>query len=393
MKKISKILTGSWIIFSLMALFPGIASANGNLTIIVKDPNPYSNNQSWFNYEKNPGDIINDVATVKNLGDKPVQARVYPVDATSNDSGSFILRLENEARNGIGKWTNINTASAFTVPPQGSVDVPFQIKIPDALTPGQYFGGIVLEEANPAPTISQFAASAANGQTICCTNIQIKTRIGLRIYLTIPGTIKDSMLWTGFTTTQKNKTTNFQFEIKNTGNVALEPIATITVYDNMGNQIDRFQKSLGDSLPGTEISPVVSWDKQPLFGSFKAVSELDYRIKSQAVNQPLHGSAQLGSKTSTFNVVPWKILLILLLCVITVGIMYLAYIKNQNQIRKNWVPYQVQPDDNIVNIAKSHSVDWKKLVRVNKLKAPYLIKEGQSIRVPKTPDKKEKTNE
>jgi len=384
MKKITKILTGAWIILNLLMAFPGIVNASGNLTIVVKNPNPYNDNQSWFTYQKKPGEMIDDIAQVKNLSDKPIKAHVYPVDATSNNSGSFILKLENEDRTGIGKWTTISAQDTVTIPPEQSVDFPFQIQIPKDITPGQYFGGLVLEEINDSPQIIQTAAAATGtGQTICCTNILVKTRIGLRIYLTIPGVIKDSMEWLGFSTVQKNKTTNFQFQIKNTGNVALEPIATVKIFDNTGNQVDEIEKNLGESLPGTTITPNITWGKQPLFGSFKATGELTYHIKSQTVDTQLHGSAENNTKIINFSIVPWNIILVIVICLIAGGIGATFYIQNQRQIQMNWEAYQIQPNDNIMSIALTHNVEWKKLVHVNKLKPPYLLKSGEKIRVPK----------
>ncbi len=387
MKKIKKFLAGSWMLLSLLALFPGVASANGNLTIVVKNPNPYTGNQSWFTYERKPGETISDVATVKNFSDKPLKAHVYAVDATSNDSGSFILKLENEERNGVGKWTKLTEEKTVTIPPQQSVDFPFQIEIPETLEPGQYFGGIVLEEVSEVPAPIEVAAASETGQVICCTNIMVKTRIGLRIYLTIPGVINDSMEWSGFRTVQQNRTTNFQFEIKNTGNVALEPVATIEIFDGMGNQVDRFEKSLGESLPGTTINPVVAWENQALFGNYKAVGKLKYKIKSQTLEQELHGSAEMGTKTAAFTVVPWNLLLGMSLFALGAFACYAFHLYSRRQLRMNWEPYEVKAGDNIMNIAKNRDVDWKKIARVNRLKAPYLLEKGKKLRVPKKTDK------
>ncbi|MFO0781217.1 MAG: DUF916 domain-containing protein [Candidatus Gracilibacteria bacterium] len=385
MKKISKILTGFWIISALIAVFPAVASANGSLTIVVKNPNPYTGNQSWFTYEKKPGEVIDDVATVKNLSNKPLRAHVYAVDATSNDSGNFILKLENEDKTGIGKWTKLTSSDIITIPAQQSMDFPFHIEVPANLTPGQYFGGLVLEEVGDNVQPVAVAAAADNGKKICCTNILVKTRIGLRIYLTIPGTIVDKMEWSGFKTIQKNKTTNFQFEIKNTGNVALEPVATIEIFDQGGKQVDRFEKTLGESLPGTIINPVIGWENQALFGSFRAIGKVHYRIKNQSIDQKLHGSSEKGeTKVTEFNIVPWKMLYGIILVILAAGIGYWIYARNQQQLKTQWETYEVQAYDNIMSIAESHSVDWKKLARVNKLKPPYLVKKGEIIRVPKT---------
>lgn len=374
-----------WLTMILLGAIPGIANANGNLTIVVKNPNPYTDNQSWYSFEKKPGETIDDVAVVKNLGDKPVKAHVYAVDATSNESGSFILKLENESRSQVGEWTKINSNDTVTIPPQQSVEFPFEIKIPDNLTPGQYFGGIVLEEVNEGPGPVEIASAAdQNGQRICCTNIFIKTRIGLRIYLTIPGVVKESMDWLDFNTMQNKKNTSFQFKIKNTGNVAVEPEATIEIFDSFGNQVDRFQKSLGETLPGTTITPVITWDRRPLVGSFTATASLNYRVKSQTSTQgALHGSPTSETKKINFIVIPWEIMLIIALFLVALATGYGIFARNRHVVNANWEKYIVKTGDDIVSIAKNHGIDWKKLSKVNKLKAPYLVKENETVLVPK----------
>ena len=271
------------------------------------------------------------------------------------------------------------------------MDFPFHIEIPKNLEPGQYFGGLVLEEVAEAPQTMNVAAAAEDGQRICCTNILVKTRIGLRIYLTIPGTINDRLEWSNFKTIQKTKNTSFQFDIRNTGNVALEPVATIEIFDLTGKQIDRFEKSLGESLPNTYITPSIVWEHQPLAGQFKAVGKLTYRIKSQAFNQQLHGSAELGSKTVNFTVMPWKILFLILLATMAGIIAYAHYRKNQRELKLNWESYEVQTDDNIMKIAKTHNVDWKKLAKVNRITAPYLVNAGEKIKVPKAKEQRQPT--
>jgi hypothetical protein len=385
MKNFSKILTGAWVILSLLLTFPGVVNANGDLTIVVKNQNQDGTNQSWFSYQKKPGETINDVATVKNLGDQPVNAHVYPVDATSNSSGSFILRLEDEARTGIGSWTTIDGPATVTVPPQQSVDIPFHIQIPQDVTPGQYFGGLILEQANvPVPALTP--AANGNTQQNCCSSITIKTRIGLRIYLTVPGIIKDNLEWSGFNTFDRNKNTNFQFTLKNSGNVALEPVATITIFDAAGNEIDEFQKDLGYSLPGTTTSPIVMWDKHPLIGNFRAVGKIDYTIQSASIGQQLHGSGggtALESKNVNFTIMPWNLIFFILGCLGAAFAGYIFYLTGRHRIRDTWETYTVRIGDNIIGIAKNFNSKWKKLARVNKIKSPFILNEGQKMKVPK----------
>ena len=56
--------------------------------------------------------------------------------------------------------------------------------------------------------------------------------------------------------------------------------------------------------------------------------------------------------------------------------------------RRNWHSYTIKEADTIQAVADAHTVGWKKLARVNKLKAPYTLTPGEKIQVPKnTPTK------
>jgi len=383
MKTYKKISAAFCLLLSFMIMMPMTANALGSLTIVVKNSNPNNENPNWFNYEKKPGTTIHDTAIVKNVGDQPATAHVYAVDGTTNNTGSFILKLENEARTGIGKWTKVLTPDTV-IQPGKELEFPFQMTVPADLPPGQYFGGLIVEETPTKINGTDSSTSTNNpASKICCTNILVKTRIGLRIYLTVPGEIISKMEWTNFSSKQRGDNVNFSFLIKNTGNVALIPRASIQVYDTTGNQVDSFEKILGESLPGKTITPSFTWDKHPIVGKFSAQAQVLYDIKNPAATIPLHGSNTGIVQKLDFWIIPWKILTLILVLII-IMVMTLAYQKmNRRDIRLNWEPYEVKANENIRSIAESHEVQWKHLAHINKLKAPFILNKGDTIRVPK----------
>jgi LysM repeat protein len=52
-----------------------------------------------------------------------------------------------------------------------------------------------------------------------------------------------------------------------------------------------------------------------------------------------------------------------------------------------WIAYKTEQTDSIVSLSQEHKVDWKVLVKTNKLKAPYILEAGQEILVPGDPEK------
>ncbi len=355
-------------------------TAFAQISLTVKSPDPYTGNQSWFVYERNAGEIIEDVATIKNFSDKEKVINIYAVDATSNDSGSFILKFKTEDQKSIGIWTEIEQTS-LVLKPGERMDIPFKIHIQREASPSQYIGGIIVEnggEKNGALT----ETCEPNEDQICKTNVTVKTRIGARIYLTIPGETKEDVAWTGFWQVQKlSGKPSFKFRIENHGNVAYEPKALIEIFDSAGNLYDAFEKPLGDSLPNTDIEPIISWEKeQPLFGKFTAKASVTFPQRFKAGNAELHGASE--NKQVNFWIVPW---LSILLFAAILGSIALAIHRQKSQLKKLRAlsqEYEVQDQEDVISIAQHNGLHWKKLAKINNLQAPYILKKGDKILVP-----------
>lgn len=374
-------LTFILLIFCLIAK-PSISNASAQIAVTVKNPNPYTGNQSWFVYERKPGEVIDDIATIKNYGDEAAKVTVYAVDATTNDSGSFILKFANEEQKSIGAWTELKQKE-YLIHPDERIDVPFQIEIPNEASPSQYLGGIVAETGGTDTTAQKSKSSCANNQ-ICSTSVAVKTRIGSRIYLTIPGEIKEDISWDNFVVIEKiSGKTFFKFQIKNNGNVAYEPKVEIEITDLYGNLYDKFEKSLGSSLPNTTTQPMIAWDKNaPLFGNFTAKATVSFPQRFKPAD--LHSANFSSSKSVNFMFIPWNLIIVIFgfLLIITAIIVH-----RKNKIKKMLIgaeKYQVKDNEHIGDIAKNNNVHWKDLVFINKLKAPYIIKKGDIIHIPKT---------
>ncbi len=162
--------------------------ANSNLGMVVKNPDPSTGNQSWFIFRQQAGGKIQDAAIIKNNTNQSYKAHLYSVDATSNASGQFVLNMENDEKKYISKWLTLKTSETIIGPNQ-NIEIPFTIEVPKDMPPGQYFGGIVIEESPVEPN------SNAKDPKAGTANVIVKTRMGLRIYLTIPGVINDNLAW------------------------------------------------------------------------------------------------------------------------------------------------------------------------------------------------------
>jgi len=379
MRKKLHFITG---ILSLALLSAPLAFASNGIAITVKNPDPYTNNQSWFVYEKLPGDVIEDVATIKNQGDEDAHVKVYAVDATSNSSGSFILKFLNDKQVGVGAWTDVDSKE-LTIKPSERIDVPFKITIPENATPSEYYGGIVVETGGDLDALKDCPVEPNQ----CATNVSVKTRIGSRIYLTIPGKISEKVSWTDFSFDHGwDGQAYLTFGIKNEGNVAYEPTAQVEIYDQDNKLYDRFEAQLGDSLPGTNFIKKVPWTKKPgLFGNYTAKATINFVKKFQDTSN-LHGASYTDNKVLNIFVAPWNSIIISLIILAIVAFFAISQKLWYLRRAKAWTKYQVNGNEDITTVAEEKHVSWKLLAKVNHLKAPYILHKGDSIKVP--PNKK-----
>lgn len=374
--------TMSLALLLVAAFFTSIntAAAGSQVTLTVKNPDPIQGNHSWFIYEQEAGQTIEDVATLKNFSDKPATVNLYAVDATSSETGSFILKFREEEQKGIGYWSDVETKS-ITIEPQQTIDIPFTIVLPEGIPPGQYLGGLIAETGSPHE-VDMEAHEDCVEQQLCGTSVSVRTRIGTRIYLTIPGKTYEDYELTDFSAIKSiTGTTKFQFRIENNGNVAYEPLALINVYDGMGNVYETIEKKLGTSSPGTVIHPVVKMKNRPLIGNFSAKATVTFERKFGS--SEFHSASPTETLELQFWVMPWEIIFIVILILIAISGIMIQRKRIWKKYMANAEAYVVQEGEDIGDIAKNHHINWKRLAKFNKLKAPYLVDKGQTLMVPK----------
>jgi hypothetical protein len=360
-----------------------LASADAGITLTVKNPDPYTGNQSWFVYTKNPGDVINDIASIKNYGDEKASVKIYPVDGETTSGGSFILKFNQENQIGIGNWTKMQTKELEVMPGE-RVDVPFQIDVPKEISPGQYIGGIVIEYGTAASDKTSGNCDRTQKDNGCDNSVvNVKTRIGSRIYVNISGEAEENVALTDFSYyTTISGQPRFKFKIENKGNVSYQPVAQIEVRDGMGNLYDSFSKSIGVVMPGSTTEPTISWDKEtPFIGKFTATASVSFQKRFQGELTALHAAA--SSKTVVFWIAPW-IYLIFAFLIILAGSALCTFCKLRfKKLVSTSEKYQVGENDDLLAIAAKQNISWKKLAKINKLKPPFIIKKGQVINLPK----------
>lgn len=360
-------------VFSLLSYNSVLAA--GNVGITVANPDPYSTNKSWFYFTYEKGKTLNSSVLVKNFGKDETVVNVYPVDATVNEAGSFVLRFQNENQKGLGQWIKINLNTVKLAPGE-SKEVPFSLDLPEGVEPGEYFGGIVVQEANDLIQNNEQNSKNSIGASV-------QTRVGSRVYLNVPGDVHEDFQWSVFANSadEFGDKSYFKFSLENNGNVSFVPRVTLHFYNWFGREVLSTSHDLGVSLPGSVIEPMVQWEEKPFFGKYTVKAELAYKRSSEG--QTTQAKEKILNKQVMIWVVPWKELafLAMLLCVVVISLWYRG--RRWMKIKQSAEKYVVKASDNIQDLARGAGISWRMLAKLNNLQPPYVLEKGQTILIPK----------
>lgn len=208
------------------------------------DTDPRS--RSWFIYSIPAGDKKVDSVTVVNNGIQELKLKVYPADSIVTSDGNFALANEDAPKNSVGAWVKIDV-SEITLGAKEKKNIPFTIAIPENTTRGEYSGGIIFQTTKP---------KKINNKGM---NIDVISRIGVRIYETVPGVEQLNMEVRdlGYSVVDNYLTINFTME--NKGTVHISPKGTLEIKDMFGRVIDTvaLDNLLETTIPGKPVSVIV----------------------------------------------------------------------------------------------------------------------------------------
>ncbi len=187
----------------------------------------------WFDMTAPKNKSVHGSITVRNSSGFPTKLRIYPVDARVLTDGALGMLPEAAPRVGVGKWIALES-SVLQLAPGQSKDIAFKMQS-DANAPvGRHFGGIVIE-----PVDGEQGGS-----------VRIVRRLGIRVYLTIPGAALPSA-----TIDVRQRNGQMAVTLRNTGNTVLQPAATITSSHLLGRSSRdmRFASAIQPGSSGHQV--------------------------------------------------------------------------------------------------------------------------------------------
>jgi hypothetical protein len=332
--------------------------------------NPDASNartNSIFVYEIKKGESKQDAVKVFNNSDSKKTIQVYATDATTGSGGSFACKQRVDDKTGVGSWIDIDTQS-FTLEPQQSKEIPFELTVPDDTVSGEQDGCIAIEDVSQTPT------DTGNGVTI-------STRSAIRVAVLVPGQITKGIDILSLSV-KKEDALKLALSLRNNGNVSLDTDIDISVR-NLGIEIAQ----AGGTFPvlsGVKSDYNFSVDRPFWGGLYQVVAEARYNDSKGAVLGVGEKDATV-SKSSLIFIAPT--LPALLIELLFIGLLawfarrLFLHRKERAIWAKNATNYTVKAGDDIQSIAAEHGMKWQVLARMNKLKAPYHLNTGQTLSV------------
>lgn len=364
------------VILLLFLLFPfsAWALAVGGLGILPANPDPSNPlTKSWFIYTMERGEEKEDAVNIFNNTDDEVVVKVYPVDATTTADGNFTLVDEYATQTGIGAWVEL-FVKEVGLKPQEVKKIPLIIKVPDNADVGDHMGGIIIQEISRGSGVTPKEGMAMN----------IITRIGVRIYLTVPGERIEKLdiidygylfisraknFWEKFL--NLNYVTDFILTLKNEGNVRIEPVININIKNIFGKTVEELNGQIGMVFPKKDSTLHLKWEKPLFFGRYTAAMSVKYGTDKET-----------EVKKIVLWAVPYKLITILaglVVVIVLIRLIILYFI----EVKKEKMPiYIITKKETIQELAEKFKVNWAKLARINKLKKPYELKKGQKLFIP-----------
>ena len=325
-----------------------------------------SDNPNWFMYNLDRGETYEDTMVVKNGTDKEWIVDIYPADGAISSGGGFTVKQKSEEMDSIGTWITLEKEEVRLAPGE-SEQVGFSITIPENANVGETAGGIMFEKRDPA----ELSEEEGGG------GIKLSIRTGVRVYNTVPGDIKEELVLEAFNAELVKKDGGkfimLNTNLQNAGNVSSTAKYVITV-------VDSFSGATVDSRESDFIiGPETSFENNQEIGGLPRFGNL--QVKVDMFLKHKDGTEKLvASQEASMMVLPVMEILAVLVFLIAAGTVW--FVRAQKYSGKGWDEYAVKDGDDLMKLAAKHNIDWEILAKTNKIKPPYFLMKGMTIKVP-----------
>lgn len=356
-----------------------LALTGGGVGIRPATPRPPAAepHPSWFIYEVDPGTVIQDAVHINNTRDDSVVVKLEGLDALLTLDGAFGLTDDESTNKDIGTWIELSEKE-FTILPRTEKTVPFTVTVPPEAEVGDHMGGIVIYKsaATPDKTIKSGGAT-----------VNIVTRVGVRMYLTVKGDIVRNLRLLGRSFYGQKSQMRFRFKWENRGNIRANLEASGKIYGIFGTYDQRENFTLGQVFPNKTVSQDIAWPgkNRPAFGPYLAIVDVKDVYKSLNPDSTIPPPPDKTIRIWLFAFfIPYT------QAAVVIGILFLIWFIYQltawkrltNLARRPVITYKVKKGDSLTGIANQLGASWKLVAKLNHLKAPYSLEGITTLYIP-----------
>lgn len=352
------------------------AAVGGSIGVLPGYPDAAVNfSNAWLIYKLNLGETKLDAVRVVNYRDDTVVVKIYPADAITTTDGSFAIVPEQAPRKDVGGWVKL-ALNEIEIPPRSDKLVPFTISIPKNADVGDHAGGIIIQEIEMI------------GEGQAQVGMRIVSRIGVRIYETVPGEVKKGFEITKFDWSlgyggtpnlfkdflDINKQTLLNIGIQNKGNVQITPRVDVEVRNMLGMKIaDLKDQNLGVVFPnGKNDGGLVYWQGAPLFGRYKIKATVNFAEEGVGTD----------SREIAIWVFPYRIIFLCIILFVLLTLVRLIALYFREAGKEKMPIYQVKLGDNLADLGRKFMVPWRKIAKMNFIGEPFDITAGEKLFIP-----------
>jgi len=213
----------------------------------------------------NPGDTVTKSITLFNNSKFDVDIVPETRNFTAQGEEGNVTLTSEETGYSLASWITVLPLKA-TIKAGKSEDFTFTMKVPANAEPGGHFGSVVLSTVPPPKgTLRQSGA-------------YVLQQLGALILVKTPGVIKEFADLESFTTNKNfyiSGPVQFTTRVKNSSNVHIRPLGTISIKDMFGNKTVLPAGGL-NVLPGAIRRIPTIWNNKFLIGRYTADLSMFY---------------------------------------------------------------------------------------------------------------------
>ncbi|MBD3269974.1 LysM peptidoglycan-binding domain-containing protein [Candidatus Peregrinibacteria bacterium] len=321
--------------------------------------------------------VIKDSFVISNASKDqvPYQYSVSVVNTLITSNGNIVPSGDSNIDPPLAKYIEIEPKE-FVLEPDEKQTVNFTITGDETISPGTYSFSI-------ATTYNR----AKQKNEIKGSGLSFSVRRGQNMFVYVPGEASSNIDVGELILTRSNDNIKINQDFLNTGNTLLRSYGEISIERSNGEN-EKILIESGLIPQNTERKIAKTIENKILYGKININYSVNIEEFSVEKNQFI--SYKKIEQKKEITIYPFTEIIYGLIGISVVLLLLFIKLLISHHYLKNCHIYTVKDNENIYQIAEKFKMNWKKLAKINKLKAPYIMEAGKHILVKDQNAKKSK---